>query len=191
MIGQDSAPRDPKTPNKYLKGENPADCAFATQREMLDAMARPEYETDAEYRAAVAVMVANSDFSGQDSGNHNAKAAAQRRADWKTDEDRQILREHIESMMNDPKYETSALFRRQVREQIAAHPDLFELAAPTPTRVNGRVQLDGSDYATTKKALDDQREAAREQAKKDAIAEAERRAGLKYFDLVTGEASDE
>jgi phosphoglucomutase len=92
--------------------------------------------------------------------------------------DRAILREHIQSLMADPRYETSTLFRKQVREQIEANPHLFEQGMPTPVKVNGRVQLGADDHAAVRSAFDKEREekhqaevkAATDRAAKDSFS---------------------
>jgi hypothetical protein len=63
----------------------------------------------------VAHMLKNSTFAATD---HNAKAAAQRKADWQADEEKQILREWITEQMK----EKSVLLRKQVREAIEKVP---------------------------------------------------------------------
>ena len=64
-------------------------------------------------------------------------------------------------------------------------------AIDSPTRVNGRVQLTSDHVAEVQAGLAKEREEKREQAKKAAIAEAERRAAMPYFDLASGEPSED
>lgn len=197
---QEESKRDPNKPNQYLQGlESDEFAAFATQAEMVEAMASEKYATDAEYREAVMVMVANSDFggatlNGQEVLTSNEAKAAKRKADWLAQEDAAILKEHVQSLMNDPRYETSTLYRRQVREQILANQELIEKTIPStkgPTRVSGRIQFSGQDYEEVKAGLAKQ---AEEQRKKDAREAADaiiRQAEQKYVDVVGTPASDE
>jgi hypothetical protein len=179
---------------KLLKGATLEEIGFNSREEMLAAMRDKRYEASGAegeaYRRLVAISIQNSQHEWTDA-SHNEKAAAQRQAEWKADEDKQILREWITEQMKDPRYETSALFRRQVREAIEKNPALYEQAAPQPTRVEGRVQLGAEDHAAVRAALDKEREEKREAAKKDAIEAATRRAAMPYIDAITGEPSDE
>jgi hypothetical protein len=167
---------------------------FNSREEFHKAIANPKYNAPGAegeaFRRLVARMVQNSEQEWTDAG-HNSKAAAQRQADWKADEDKQILREWVAEQMRDPRYETSALFRRQVREAIEKNPHLAEVAMPTPTRLNGRVQLSSEHAAEVQAAIAKEKQDAREQAKKNAMEAAARRAAMPYHDLVTGEDSDE
>jgi hypothetical protein len=191
-IGFDDQPkRDPNRKNPYLQVGPGEVAGFSSNEEFMAALRDPRYsaagQDGEDFREAVKEMLKNSDLGT----SHNAKAAAQRRTDWRTEEDRQILREHIQTLMNDPKYETSALFRRQVREQIEKNPGLFETAMPQGTKIKARIQLGEEDRAEVRKVLDEEKKTAREEAKKAAVAEAERRAAAPYIDALSGEAQDE
>jgi hypothetical protein len=184
--------------NKWFKGENPADCAFDNQQQMLDAMRRPEYESDPEFRKAVAIMVANSTFGT----NHNESVRLARKADARRVEDQAIVREQVNRMFGkkdvngDLLYEKSPTYRREVENYIRANSDALDAAMPNlvshGTRMpKMRVQLTSDHAAEVQAGLAKEREAKREAAKKSAIAEAERRSAAPYIDALTGEASDE
>ena len=116
--------------------------------------------------------------------SHNEQAATQRRSDWRAEEDRAILREHIQSLMADPRYETSTLFRKQVREQIEANPHLFGQRMPSPTRVNGRVQLSSEHLAEIQAAIAKEKQDKRE-AEAKAAADRAAKLAAKYSFSVT------
>lgn len=181
--------------NPWLKTFD-ADHGFNSEQELVEAMSDARYSAPGEagehFREFVALMLKQSDFSG--AGNAlttNEAKAASRKAQTLLDEDKQILREHAAALFNDPKYQTSALYRRQVRDQIAANPHLADLIIPKgPSVTNFRGQLTEADLSEVKKTLADEKKAEREQNRKDAIERAVRDAERPYVD-VTGMPEDD
>jgi hypothetical protein len=197
---QANAPDPNPTPNPWLKDFDET-YGFNSEAEMVAAMSDERYSAPGQagehYRELVTLMVKQSDFSG--AGNvlqTNEGKAAARKAELLLQEDKQILREHAASLFNDPRYSTSALFRRQVREQIAANPHLADMIAPQgPTVKKFRLALGEEDLKEVKKMIEEEKAAEREQNRKDAIERAVRDAERPYIDVtgmdVSGEDNDE
>jgi hypothetical protein len=197
---QANAPDPNPSPNPWLKDFGP-DHGFNSEQEMIDAMSDPRYSAPGQegehFRELVSLMLKQSDFSG--AGNvltTNEGKAAARKAELLLQEDKQIIREHAQSLFSDPRYATSALFRRQVREQIAANPHLADMIAPQgPTVKKFRLALGEDDLNEVKKVIADEKKAEREQNRKDAIERAVRDAERPYIDVtgmdVSGEDNDE
>ena len=185
---QANAPDPNPAPNPWLEKFDET-YGFNSEQEMIDAMSDPRYsapgQAGAHYRELVALMLKQSDFSGQ--GNvltTNEGKAAARKAELLLQEDKQILREHAQSLFNDERYATSALFRRQVREQIAANPHLADMIVPQgPSVKSFRMQLGEADLNEVKKMIDDEKKAAFEQSRKEAIESAVKEAEQRFVDV--------
>lgn len=179
---------DPSAVNPWLKDFGP-DHGFNSEQEMIDAMSDPRYSAAGQegehFRELVSLMLKQSDFSGAGNAltSNEAKAAA-RKAQVILDEDKQIIREHAQSLFDDPRYATSALYRRQVREQIEANPHLADMIVPQgPSVKSFRMQLGEEDFNEVKKAVADQKKAEREQNRKEAIEAAIKEAERPYVDI--------
>ena len=187
---------DPPIENPFMKTLQP-DHGFPTQAEWLEAVQDPRYNASGQagqhFREYAAALLKQSDFDGDgghDLTTNEAKAAA-RKSQALLDEDKEIIREHAQSLFSDPRYATSALFRRQIREQIAANPHLADLIIPKgPSVTNFRGQLTEDDLLEVRKTIADEKKAEREQNRKDAIERAVRDAERPYVD-VTGMPEDD
>jgi hypothetical protein len=170
---------DPTVENPWMKTLQP-DHGFPTQAEWLEAIRDPRYSAPGQagqhFREYVAALLSQSDFDGNgghDLTTNEAKAAA-RKSQVVLDEDKQILREHAQSLFSAPRYSTSALFRRQVRDQIGANPHLADLiVAPNgPSIKSSRLVATEVDYADIKKKIADEKKAEQEINRKEAIERA-------------------
>lgn len=187
---------DPFAENPWMKTLQP-DHGFPTQAEWLEAVQDPRYNAPGQagehFREYVAALLKQSDFDGDgghDLTTNQAKAAA-RKSQALLDEDKEILREHAQSLFDNPLYATSALYRRQVRDQIAANPHLADLIIPKgPSVTNFRGQLTEDDLLEVKKTIAEEKKTEREQNRKDAIERAVREAERPYVD-VTGMPEDD
>lgn len=185
---QANAPDPNPEPNPFLKGFDES-YGFNSEQEMIDAMSDPRYSAPGQdgvhFREFVALMLKQSDFSG--AGNvltTNEGKAAARKAQVLLEEDQQIIREHAQSLFDDPRYATSALFRRQVREQIAANPHLADMVVPQgPSVRKFRMELGEEDMLEVKKAVADEKKAEREKNRKEALEQAIKEAERPYLDI--------
>jgi hypothetical protein len=179
---------DPQAANPWLEKFDES-YGFNSEQEMIDAMSDERYSAPGQagehFRELVSKMLSQSDFSGEGSvlTSNEAKAAA-RKAQVLLDEDKQILMEHAQSLFSNPLYATSALFRRQVREQIAAHPHLADMIVPPgPSVRKFKMQLGEEDLNEVKKMIDNEKKAAFEQSRKEAIEAAVKEAEQRYVDV--------
>ncbi len=174
---------EPKSPNKYLTGDR-SQYAFENQEEFMEALADQRYETEPDFREAVAIMRGQSDFG--DLTSNEAKAAA-RKAEWLRDEDRQIAKESAQALFNTDLYRTSPTERRRVRELVAANQDLIESTLPEtkngPSVKSFRLQLTEADLNEVKKLVADEKKAQLEVNRKEAIERAVREAERPYMDI--------
>lgn len=176
---------EPKKPNKYLTGDL-SQYAFETQEDFMTALADPRYESEPDFREAVAIMRGQSDFGDLTS---NAAKAAERKAQWLRDEDHQIAQEAAQALFNTDLYRTSAAERRRVRDLIAANQANIEKTLPEtrngPSVKKFRLQLSEADMLEARKLVDEEKQAEREKNRKEAIEQAIRDAERPYID-VTG-----
>lgn len=174
---------EPKQPNKYLTGD-PSQYGFATQEEFMDALADPRYETEPDFREAVAIMRGQSDFGDLTS---NSAKAAERKAQWLRDEDHQIAQEAAQALFNTDLYRTSAAERRRVRDLIAANQANIEKTLPEtrngPSVKKFKLQLTEADMLEARKMIDDEKKDALEQSRKDAIEAAVKEAEQRFVDV--------
>lgn len=188
MIDQD-APQEEhgKRTNKFIGQESRwSEVGFNSQKECQDAFRDERYQTDPEYRFAVQVMLKNSpEFapgnagSGVQLGNGILEKAMSNPEAAREAEDAACWNEYVGKLFNDPRYETSPMYRREVRELIAQHQDQFDaspLAGRVVNRTNEsiRIQLDGD-------ALGEARASRKAEQQETAKAEAKVRARAAYF----------
>lgn len=185
---QANAPDPNPAPNPWLEKFDET-YGFNSEQEMIDAMSDERYsapgQAGAHYRELVALMLKQSDFSGQ--GNvltTNEGKAAARKAQVLLDEDKQIIREHAQALFDNPLYETSALYRRQVREQIAANPHLADMIVPQgPSVRRFKMELGEADLNEVKKMIDDEKKAAFEQSRQEAMEAAAKEIEQRFVDV--------
>ena len=182
---QANAPNPNPSPNPWLRDFGP-DHGFNSEAELVEAMSDARYSAPGQegehFRELVTLMLKQSDFSGELTTNEAKEAS--RKSQVLLDEDKQILREHAASLFNDPRYCTSALFRRQVREQIEAHPHLADMIVPQgPSVKKFRLQLSEADMLEARKNIEEERKAAFDQQRKEAIEAATRDAEQRFIDV--------
>lgn len=179
QIGQDQQQEVGHRVNKYLGKEAEwSKHGFSSQAEVQAAFQDPRYETDPEFRDAVIIMLQYSPEehapgnagSGIEIGNgvlerKMANAEAARQA-----EDAACWNEYVGKLFSDPRYETSPMYRREVRELIAKHEAEFN-NSPLASRV-----VDRTGQAMRIELTGDAISQAREQLKADNKANAKAQA---------------
>lgn len=195
QIGQDTPQEEEgKRTNKYLGPESRwAECGFNSQAECQAAFQDERYQTDEAYRFAVQVMLKNSpEFapgqagSGIQIGNGILERAMSNTEAARQAEDAACWNEYVTGLFNDPRYATSPMYRREVRELIAKHQDQFD-ASPLGGRVVDRtgqamrIELTSDAVSETRERLKVEKT---EHAKVDAKAVAISAARRAYFSAI-------
>ncbi|MCW5797204.1 MAG: hypothetical protein KIT40_01780 [Nitrospira sp.] len=194
QIGQDTPQEEEgKRTNKYLGPESRwAECGFNSPAECQAAFQDERYQTDEAYRFAVQVMLKNSpEFapgqagSGIQIGNGVLESAMANRAAARAQDDQAIYNDQITEMFNNPKYQTSPTYRRQVEDFMRAHEGEIQQAVGhrAVDRTNDitpiRIQMDGDALTETRNQLKAERKANAKVEAQDAARSAARRA---YFE---------
>lgn len=189
MIGDDKPQEEEgKRTNRYLGPESRwAECGFNSQQECQVAFQDQRYQTDADYRFAVQVMLKNSpEFapgnagSGIQIGSRVLERAMSNPEAARRQQDQAIYNERIQQMFSDPRYEKSPSYRREVEDFIRAHAAEIDQAVGhravdrTNATMPVRVQLDSNAYSEVQAETKAAREAT-------AKAEARARARATYF----------
>ncbi|MBS0169422.1 MAG: hypothetical protein JSR62_03640 [Nitrospira sp.] len=165
--------------NRYIGPESGwKDHGFNSMEECQAAFQSELYQVDEEYRLAVQIMLANSpEFapgnagSGIEIGNgvlerKMANTDAARQA-----EDAACWNEYVQNLFNDPRYHTSPIYRREVRELIAKHEAEFN-GSPLASRVVDRTGQ-AMRIELTSDAIAETREQLKAEHKADAKAQAQ------------------
>ncbi|MEK6803928.1 MAG: hypothetical protein AABZ34_14860 [Nitrospirota bacterium] len=189
MIGSDTPQEEVgKRTNRYLGPEERWSlCGFNSQKECQEAFQDKRYQVDEEYRFAVRVMLSNSPEyspgnagSGIQIGNGVLERAMSNREAARRQQDQEIYSERISEMFNNPKYQTSPSYRREVEDFIRAHEAEIDQAVGhravdrTNATMPVRVQLDSNALSEAQAGLKTDKEAT-------AKAEARARARAAYF----------
>lgn len=189
-------PEPGKRVNKYLGPESEwAKQGFNSQAEVTDAFNNELYQTDPEFREAVIIMLSNNDThapgaagSGIQIGNGILERAMSNPDAARKAEDAACWNEYVEKLFGDPRYETSALYRREVRELISKHQDQFD-ASPLAGRVVDRtgqamrVEIHGDALTEAQNQLKAEQKAQAKASAHDAAREAARRAYFRAMEM--------
>lgn len=194
MIGQDDRKEtEPgKRMNRYLGAE--ADWgkyAFNSQAEVQAAFRDARYESDPDWRDAVAIMLRNSEEhapgtagSGIQIGAGALERAMSNKAAARAAEDQAIYAERIQQMFADPRYEKSPSYRREVEDFIRAHEAEIQNAVGhraidrTNDTTPVRFQMEGDAVSQARENLKADRKAQAKAEAQDAARSAAREA---YF----------
>ncbi|MBS0180013.1 MAG: hypothetical protein JSR20_14755 [Nitrospira sp.] len=193
MIGQDQQQEAGNRTNKYLGKEAEwSKHGFSSQSEVQAAFQDSRYETDPEFRDAVIIMLGNSPEehapgmpgSGIQVGQGVLEKAMANRAAARAAEDQAIYNEKITEMFNNPKYQTSPSYRREVEDFIRAHEAEIQNAVGhraidrTHDALPIRIQMDGDALNETRQKLKADNKANAKAQANEAARSAARRA---YF----------
>jgi hypothetical protein len=199
-IGDGQPQAEPgKRVNRYLGPEAEwPEHGFESEAEMHKAFADPRYETDSEFRDAVAIMIKHSNPSTDAPSVYSGRELSRAMSDpasARAIQDQEIYNERIMDMFNDPRYATSPSYRRQVEDTIRANMGAIDQAIGhrvkdrNVTKGVQRVQLSSDDYGAARKAITDERLAKVEADRVAAIQRAEARAAQQKAGIV-GDQTD-